>query len=150
VFKTFYCTRNISLVKDWGTSERFLKGYFEKTGPKNTWLRNILIICFCLRPESVPKTKTIFFLSKNRGTDKQCLTWWSADLWNPCQRTTIDKYQTWRPTISWEARSRTRVAHRRVTQEQWSKAVQQNLITRDRLSTRPYQQRPLTNKFDSW
>ena len=28
--------------------------------------------------------------------------------------------------------------------------INKNLIDRDRLSTRPYQQRPLINKFDSW
>jgi len=28
--------------------------------------------------------------------------------------------------------------------------INKNLINRDRLSTRPYQQRPLINKVDSW
>jgi hypothetical protein len=28
--------------------------------------------------------------------------------------------------------------------------INKNLINRDRLSTRPYQQRPVINKFDSW
>jgi hypothetical protein len=32
VFKTFYFTKNMSLVEDGGTSETFLKGYFEKPG----------------------------------------------------------------------------------------------------------------------
>jgi hypothetical protein len=32
--------------KNGGTSERFLKGYFEKPGPKNTWLRISLTVFF--------------------------------------------------------------------------------------------------------
>ncbi len=79
----------------------------------------------------LPRTKTIFFSVKKKisGAKIEWLTiWWTqeclhqehrrpADLWHPCQRTTMQQYQKWRPTISWEVRSRTTVVRRRVTKE---------------------------------
>ncbi len=57
---------------------------------------------------------------KKRVIDEECLHQLHRrpkDLCLPCQRTTIDQYQKWRPTISWEVRSRTTVARRRVTKK---------------------------------
>jgi len=56
--------------------------------------------------DSFPRTKTIFFLRKKkwqkRVIDEECLHQLHrrpADLCRPYQRTTIDQYQKWRPTI---------------------------------------------------
>ncbi len=70
-------------------------------------------LSFCL-----PKKK--IQCGKNRVIDKECLHQVQlrpADLCRPCQRTTIEQYQKWRATISWEVRSRTTVARRRVTKK---------------------------------
>ena len=44
VFTAFYYTKYKYLVKNGGTWEQFLKEYFEKPGPKNTWSRDRLTL----------------------------------------------------------------------------------------------------------
>ncbi len=71
-----------------------------------------------------PGPKLSFFLWKKnprkRVIDEECLHQVHrrpTDLWRPCQRTTIEEYPKWTPTISWEVRSPTTVVRRRVTKK---------------------------------
>ncbi len=75
-----------------------------------------------------PGTKLYFFLPqkkkstvcKNRGIDEERLHRdhrRPTHTCHPCQRTTVEQYQKWRPTISWAVLTLTTVTHRRVTKK---------------------------------